>query len=154
MTTIEFVTIEVGDVAEAEAFLPPRSMWATGCWWRELRTEPVIPGVHAIAGGVAARHRPQPDQQRRRHGSNRAETGREVAMGLRRDFRAPDGTIWTVASPSKKDTGPATRKVDEFVLQLGVADVTASKQFYAHRGFSVGRAMAADTSSSIRAPWP
>jgi predicted lactoylglutathione lyase len=44
--------------------------------------------------------------------------------------RAPDGTIWTVASSAKKDTGPATRQIDEIVLQLGVADVAASKRFY------------------------
>lgn len=53
--------------------------------------------------------------------------------------QAPDGTIWTVASSSKKDTGPATRHIDEMVLQLGVADVAASKRFYADRGFAVGR---------------
>ena len=48
--------------------------------------------------------------------------------------RGPDGTIWTVASSSKKDRGPATRQIDEFVLQLGVTDVGASKQFYVERG--------------------
>ncbi|TDD25300.1 glyoxalase [Nonomuraea diastatica] len=51
--------------------------------------------------------------------------------------QAPDGTLWTVASSSKKDTGPATRQIDETVLQLGVADVAASKQFYVDRGFAV-----------------
>ncbi len=38
-------------------------------------------------------------------------------------MQAPDGTIWTVASSSKKDTGPATRQIDEIVLQLGATDV-------------------------------
>src|SRR5690606_11666536 len=53
--------------------------------------------------------------------------------------QAPDGTIWTVASSAKKDTGPATEQIDEFVLQLGVADVAASKRFYVDRGFAVAR---------------
>jgi catechol 2,3-dioxygenase-like lactoylglutathione lyase family enzyme len=53
--------------------------------------------------------------------------------------QAPDGTIVTVASSSKKDTGPATREIDELVLQLGVADVVASKRFYADRGFDVAK---------------
>jgi hypothetical protein len=53
--------------------------------------------------------------------------------------QAPDGTIVTVASSSKKDTGPATREIDELVLQLGVADVAASKRFYADRGFDVAK---------------
>ena len=28
--------------------------------------------------------------------------------------QAPDGTLWKIASSSKKDTGPATREVDEW----------------------------------------
>ena len=47
--------------------------------------------------------------------------------------------IWTVASSSKKDRGPATREIDEFVVQLGVADVAASKQFYVERGLEVAK---------------
>jgi predicted lactoylglutathione lyase len=54
-------------------------------------------------------------------------------------LRAPDGAIWTVASSAKKDTGPATRKIDEFVLQLGVEDVAASKRFYVDRGLAVAK---------------
>jgi predicted lactoylglutathione lyase len=53
--------------------------------------------------------------------------------------QAPDGTIWKVATSSKKDTGPATREVDEVVLLLGVADVKASKQFYADHGLAVAK---------------
>jgi predicted lactoylglutathione lyase len=53
--------------------------------------------------------------------------------------RAPDGTIWKVATSSKKDTGPATWQIDEMVLLLGVADVAASKRFYADRGLEVAR---------------
>jgi hypothetical protein len=53
--------------------------------------------------------------------------------------RAPDGTIWKVATSAKKDTGPATRQVDETVLLLGVADVAASKRFYVEQGLSVAR---------------
>jgi uncharacterized glyoxalase superfamily protein PhnB len=53
--------------------------------------------------------------------------------------QAPDGTIWKVASSSKKDTGPATRAVDEVVLLLGVADVKATRQLYVERGLAVGK---------------
>jgi predicted lactoylglutathione lyase len=51
--------------------------------------------------------------------------------------QAPDGTIWKVATASKKDTGPATWQIDGIALLLGVADVAASKRFYADRGFAV-----------------
>ena len=53
--------------------------------------------------------------------------------------RAPDGTIWKVATSAKKDTGPATRQIDDFVLLLGVEDVKATKQFYADRGLAVAK---------------
>jgi predicted lactoylglutathione lyase len=53
--------------------------------------------------------------------------------------QAPDGTIWTVASSSKKDTGPASRQIDAIMLQVGVADVAASKQFYLDHNFTVAK---------------
>ncbi|MFE6035907.1 glyoxalase [Streptomyces sp. NPDC056452] len=53
--------------------------------------------------------------------------------------QAPDGTIWKVATSAKKDTGPATRQIDGIVLLLGVADVVASKRFYAGQGLAVAK---------------
>src|ERR1700722_17199302 len=52
---------------------------------------------------------------------------------------APDGTIWKVATSAKKNTGPATRQIDDIVLLLGVCDVAASKRFYTERGLAVAR---------------
>ncbi|MGW5126194.1 glyoxalase [Streptomyces sp. NPDC004069] len=54
-------------------------------------------------------------------------------------IQAPDGTIWKIATSAKKDTGPATREIDEFVLLLGVEDVKATKQFYVGRGLTVAK---------------
>lgn len=53
--------------------------------------------------------------------------------------QAPDGTIWKVATSAKKDTGPATREIDEVVLLIGVEDVKATKRFYVGRGLTVGK---------------
>ncbi|WP_374462264.1 glyoxalase [Microtetraspora sp. AC03309] len=53
--------------------------------------------------------------------------------------QAPDGTIWKIATSAKKDTGPATRQIDEIVLLLGVADVAASKRFYVDQGLVVAK---------------
>ncbi len=53
--------------------------------------------------------------------------------------QAPDGTIWKIATSAKKDTGPATRQVDQLVLLLGTADIAASKRFYTDRGLTVGK---------------
>ncbi|MFJ4711435.1 glyoxalase [Streptomyces sp. NPDC088785] len=53
--------------------------------------------------------------------------------------RAPDGTFWKIATSAKKDTGPATREIDEFVLLLGVDDVKATKEFYVGQGLRVAK---------------
>jgi hypothetical protein len=52
---------------------------------------------------------------------------------------APDGTIWKVAASNKKDTGPATRQIDDILLLLGCEDVLASKRFYVERGLQVAK---------------
>jgi uncharacterized glyoxalase superfamily protein PhnB len=53
--------------------------------------------------------------------------------------QAPDGTIWKVATSAKKDTGPATRQIDQIVLLLGAADVAATKRFYVDHGLAVAK---------------
>ncbi len=70
--------------------------------------------------------------------------------------QAPDGTIWKVATSAKKNTGPATRKIDQIVLLLGAADVASSKRFYTDRGLTVAKSFVrtyvefATTSSHIK----
>ena len=70
--------------------------------------------------------------------------------------QAPDGTIWKVATSAKKDTGPATRQIDQIVLLLGGADVAASKRFYVDRGLAVAKSFGrkyvefASPSSSVK----
>ncbi|UNK69290.1 glyoxalase [Microbacterium sp. H1-D42] len=54
-------------------------------------------------------------------------------------LRAPDGTVWQIASASKKNTGEATGKVERLVLLTGVADVKASKRFYEDQGVMVAK---------------
>ena len=56
--------------------------------------------------------------------------------------QAPDGTIWKVATASKKNSGPAAREIDEIALLLGVADFAASKRFYLERGLTVAKSFA------------
>jgi len=54
-------------------------------------------------------------------------------------LEAPDGAIWKVATSAKKDTGAATRAIDNVVLLIGAEDVPASKRFYVERGLTVGK---------------
>lgn len=53
--------------------------------------------------------------------------------------QAPDGTIWKVATSKKKNTEPASRRVEDVVLLLGATDVSASKRFYVDHGFTPGK---------------
>lgn len=53
--------------------------------------------------------------------------------------QAPDGAIWKVATSQKKNTAPATRKIDQIVLLLGVEDMTTSKRFYIDHGLKVAK---------------
>jgi predicted lactoylglutathione lyase len=75
-------------------------------------------------------------------GATPLKPARKGLWGYGGVVQAPDGTIWKVATSSKKDTGPATRQIDEIVLLLGVADVAASKRFYVDRGLEVARSFA------------
>ena len=68
--------------------------------------------------------------------------------------RAPDGTIWKVATSAKKDTGPDTRQIDEIVLLLGVADMAASKRFYVDHGLTVAKSFGRKYVEFATAPSP
>lgn len=54
-------------------------------------------------------------------------------------IQSPDGSVWTVAASSKKNSAPAAQEFDDVVLLLGVADVKASVKFYTDRGFQVAK---------------
>jgi hypothetical protein len=54
-------------------------------------------------------------------------------------LQAPDGTLWKISTSEKKDTGPATRHIDQMVLLLGVGDVLATKRFYVEHGLDVAK---------------
>ncbi len=54
-------------------------------------------------------------------------------------IEAPDGTTWKVATSAKKNTGPASREIDDLVLLVGAADVVASKRFYVEHGLTVAK---------------
>ncbi|MGW2399678.1 glyoxalase [Kitasatospora sp. NPDC001664] len=53
--------------------------------------------------------------------------------------RAPDGTIWKIATSAKKGDGPAALEFDDLVLLIGVESVKATRQFYVGRGLAVAR---------------
>ncbi|WP_026925494.1 glyoxalase [Glycomyces arizonensis] len=140
MTPIKTITLEASDAAAAEAFY--NAMFDGG--------SPV--GVRASA---------EPTSGFRGYGLSlvvsqpstvdtffnaAVEAGATVLKPAVKSFwgyggvvQAPDGAIWKIATSSKKDTGPATREIDDVVLLLGVADVAETKRFYTEQGLEVAK---------------
>jgi catechol 2,3-dioxygenase-like lactoylglutathione lyase family enzyme len=143
MTSINSVTLEVSDLPAAEAFydaafglgprLGLRASDSSSSGFRGFTLSLVAsqPGtVDALIGsGLDA-------------GATEIKPAKKSFWGYGGVLRAPDGAIWKVATSSKKDSGPATREVDEFVLLLGAADVPASKGFYGDHGVTVAKSFA------------
>ena len=148
MTTLESVTLasvtlEVSDPAAAETSTPTPSVGRSPACPLIWRADERLPRVHAVARGVPAQHRRQPHGDRHRAGATTLKPASKGLWGYGGCPRAPDGPIWKIATSSKKDTGPATREVDDIVLLLGVADVKATKKFYVDRGLAVKRSFGA-----------
>jgi hypothetical protein len=139
-TAIESVTLEVADPAAAERFyaaafglgdqLRLRASQSPTSGFRGFTLSLVVSGPATAAGLIDAALEA---------GATSLKPAAKSFWGYGGVVQAPDGTIWKVATSSKKDSGPATREIDEVVLLLGVADVKASKRFYVDRGLVVKR---------------
>jgi predicted lactoylglutathione lyase len=140
MGVIEFVTIEVADTTEAEAFYTAafeadsrvrvRASEAPTTGFRGFTMSLVVSQPATANSFIDSAHDA---------GAEVLKPAKKSLWGYGGGVQAPDGTIWTVASSSKKDNGPATREIDALVLQLGVTDVAASKQFYVDHGLTVAK---------------
>src|SRR5436305_3289051 len=144
MTAIDYVTLEVDDPTAAERFyiaafgLGPqvrlRASEAPTAGFRGFTLSLLVSQpanvdalVHAAVEAGAASLKPAQKQ---------------FWGGYSGVVQAPDGTIWKVATSSKKNAGPATREIDQIALLLGVGDFAASKRFYVGRGQAVAKSFA------------
>jgi hypothetical protein len=138
--SITSVILEVPDPPDAGAFydaafglgaqLRLRASEAPATGFRGFTLSLVVPQpstVDALIGGALDA------------GATTLKPAKKGLWGYGGVVSAPDGTIWKIATSAKKDTGPATRQIDDIVLLLGAADVAASKQFYIERGLVVAR---------------
>ena len=140
MTSIESVTLEVPDPTAANAFYTAafgldnqvalRASDAPTTGFRGFTLSLVVSQPATVDGLIGAALDA---------GATPLKPAKKSFWGYGGVVQAPDGTIWKVATSSKKDTGPATRQIDEIVLLLGVADVAASKRFYVDRGLAVAK---------------
>src|SRR5882757_7454126 len=139
MASIEFVTIEVPDTEAAERFYTAfglgtqvrlRASEAPTTGFRGFTLSLTVSQPATVSGLIGAALDA---------GATPLKPAAKSLWGFGGVVQAPDGTIWKVATSAKKDTGPATRQIDEIVLLLGVADVAASKRFYVDRGLAVAK---------------
>ena len=143
MTAIQSLTLEVPDPVAAGAFytaafglgerLALRASDAPTTGFRGFTLSLVVSGPATVDGFIEAALAA---------GAPPLKPVKKRFWGYGGVVQAPDGAIWKIATSSKKDTGPATREIDEIVLLLGVEDVAASKRFYVERGLEVGRSFA------------
>ncbi len=139
MTSIEFVTLDVADTAAASAFYTAfgvaelvrlRASEAPTSGFRGFTLSLVVSQPSTVSGLFDAALEA---------GATSLKPVTKSLWGYGGVVRAPDGAIWKVATSAKKDTGPATRRIDDVVLLLGAADVAASKRFYLDRGLTVAK---------------
>ncbi|HUC03869.1 MAG TPA: hypothetical protein VL961_00630 [Acidimicrobiales bacterium] len=140
MSCLDAVMLEVGDPQEARTFYD--AAFGLGDRLRLRRadaptegfrgfTVSLVVGQPAIVDDVVAAA---------------LDAGASSCKGVAKSFwgyggvvAAPDGTIWKVATSAKRNSGEASRKIDEMVVLLGVDDVLASKRFYVEQGLKVAK---------------
>ncbi|QYC40943.1 Glyoxalase-like domain protein [Nonomuraea coxensis DSM 45129] len=139
MTAFATVTLEVPDPAAASAFydafgLSPyvrlRAAQSPADGFRGFALSLVVSQPGNVDAFVAAALEA---------GATALKPATKSFWGYGAVVRAPDGTICKIATSAKKDTAPAARRVGQVALLLGVADVKASKRFYAGRGLAVAK---------------
>ena len=141
MNAVESVVLEVPDPEAAEKFYAAAFGIGSGLDVRAASDEPST-GFRSFTLSLIVSQPSTVDSLVRtalEAGATELKPVTKSFWGYGGTVRAPDGTIWKVASSSKKDTGPATRDIDDIALLLGVADVKETKKFYVEHGLEVGK---------------
>jgi catechol 2,3-dioxygenase-like lactoylglutathione lyase family enzyme len=140
MASIEFVTIDVADITAANRFYT--AAFGLDTQLRLRASEAPTTGFRGFTLALTVSQPANVDSligAALEAGATTLKPASKSLWGYGGVVQAPDGAIWKVATSAKKDTGPASKRIDEFVLLLGVADVAASKRFYVDQGLAVGK---------------
>ncbi|WP_280238344.1 glyoxalase [Nocardia abscessus] len=138
--TIESVMLEVADPSAAEAFYA--AAFGLGDKVRVRASEAPTSGFRGFILSLVVSQPSTVDSligTAVDAGATTLKPAKKSFWGYGGVVQAPDGAIWKIATSAKKDTGPATREIDDFVVLLGVDNVKATKQFYIDRGLSVAK---------------
>jgi hypothetical protein len=140
MTNIDSITLEVSDIAAAETFydkafglgdrLRFRTSEAPTSGFRGFVLSLVVADLTVVDSFL----HPAIDA-----GATILKPAKKSFWGYGGVVAAPDGTIWKVATSTKKDTGAPARTADDVVLLIGADDVAVSKKFYESQGLTVSK---------------
>jgi uncharacterized glyoxalase superfamily protein PhnB len=140
MTSIESVTLEVPDPTAATAFYT--AAFGLGAQVRVRASEAPTAGFRGFTMSLIVS---QPStvssliDTALAAGATTLKPVQKSLWGYGGVVQAPDGAIWKVATSARKDTGPATRQIDQIVLLVAATDVAATKRFYVEHGLTVGK---------------
>ncbi len=140
MNTIDTITLEVADPAAARAFYS--EAFGLDSQLRFRRSDAPTSGFRGFTLSLVVAQPADVDaltDAAVAGGATAIKPATKSFWGYGSSVQAPDGTIWTIASSSKRNKGPASKSFDDLVLLLGCEDVAASKAFYVERGLSVAR---------------
>jgi catechol 2,3-dioxygenase-like lactoylglutathione lyase family enzyme len=140
VTAVERVVLEVPDVQAAEAFYA--AAFGLGHMVSVRASDAPTTGFRGFTLSLIVSQPSTVDSllgTARDAGATTLKPAKKGLWGYGGVVRTPDGAICKVATSSKKETGPATRQIDDVVLLLGVADVKATKQFYVDHGLAVAK---------------
>ncbi|MFC9995414.1 glyoxalase [Nocardia sp. NPDC127526] len=138
--TIDAVTLEVTDPAAAAAFY--HAAFGLGDKLRFRATDSPTSGFRGYILSLVVSQPSTVDSligTALDAGATTLKPAKKSFWGYGGVIQAPDGAIWKIATSAKKDTGPATREIDDFVVLLGVGNVKATKQFYIDHGLTVAK---------------
>jgi len=140
MTSIDSVTLQVNDISAAQQFYD--AAFGLGDTIKLAQSDDPTDGFRGFTLSLVTA---QPSTAQSFYDSAVAAGATPIKpfaksfWGVGGTVSAPDGTIWKFASSAKKDTGPATRQIDQIVLLLGATDVAATKAFYSGQGLPIGK---------------
>jgi predicted enzyme related to lactoylglutathione lyase len=143
MTSIKSITLEVADPVAAQRFYTTAFGLDT-----QVRLQPADAHTSGFRGFTLSLLVSQPSNADLlltaavEAGATCLKPATKTFWGYGGVVQAPDGTIWKVASSSKRDDRPAARQIDDIVLLLGTADVAASRSFYERHGLAVAKSFA------------
>ncbi len=140
MNTIDSITLEVADLTAAEDFYA--HAFGLGDRLHLRQSDAATSGFRGFTLSLIVA---QPADARLllddaiAAGATVLKPAAKSLWGFGGSVQAPDGTVWNIATSSKKDAEPPSRTIENVVLLLGADDVKASKAFYVERGIRVGK---------------